>query len=159
VAKHQLELIVNDKSYSKSIDSALNLIDFLRNDLGLKGSHIGCEHGVCGACTVLVNQQTVRGCLMLAIQAQGTHVQTIEAIANSDGSLSIIQSKLKEHHGLQCGYCTPGVVMTIKELMLESKGRHLSEAEVRTALSGNLCRCTGYQGMVDATMDLINDNQ
>jgi carbon-monoxide dehydrogenase small subunit len=93
---------------------------------------------------------------MLAVQAQGMHVQTIESIANADGSLSEIQLKMKEHHGLQCGFCTPGVVMTIKELMAESKGLALSEAQVRTALSGNLCRCTGYQGMVDAALDLIN---
>jgi carbon-monoxide dehydrogenase small subunit len=93
---------------------------------------------------------------MLAVQANGSKVETIESIAHADGSLSLIQLKMKEHHGLQCGFCTPGVVMTIKELMAESKGARLSEEEVRTALSGNLCRCTGYQGMVDAAMDLIN---
>jgi carbon-monoxide dehydrogenase small subunit len=156
MAKHQIELRVNENTYSRTVDSALNLVDFLRNELGLKGTHIGCEHGVCGACTVLVDQKTVRACLMLAVQAQGTHVQTIESIANADGSLSKIQLKMKEHHGLQCGFCTPGVVMTIKELMAENKGLALSEAQVRTALSGNLCRCTGYQGMVDAALDLIN---
>lgn len=156
MAKHQIELRVNEKTYSRTVDSALNLVDFLRYELGLKGTHIGCEHGVCGACTVLVDQKTVRACLMLAVQAQGTHVQTIESIANADGSLSEIQLKMKEHHGLQCGFCTPGVVMTIKELMAENKGLALSEAQVRTALSGNLCRCTGYQGMVDAALDLIN---
>ncbi len=156
MAEHHIELVVNDRPCLKTIDSALNLVDFLRNELGLKGTHIGCEHGVCGACTVLVDGQTVRGCLMLAVQAHGTHVQTIESVANPDGSLSEIQSKMKEHHGLQCGFCTPGVVMTLKELMSESKGRTLSEEQVRTALSGNLCRCTGYQGMVDAAMDLIN---
>jgi carbon-monoxide dehydrogenase small subunit len=156
MAKHKIDLMVNNQPYSKTVDSALNLVDFLRNELGLKGSHIGCEHGVCGACTVLVDQKTVRGCLMLAVQANGSKVQTIESVANQDGTLSLIQLKLKEHHGLQCGFCTPGVVMTIKELIAESQGRHLSEEEVRTALSGNLCRCTGYQGMVDAAMDLIN---
>ena len=156
MAKHQIELRVNENTYSRTVDSALNLVDFLRNELGLKGTHIGCEHGVCGACTVLVDQKTVRACLMLAVQAQGMHVQTIESIANADGSMSEIQLKMKEHHGLQCGFCTPGVVMTIKELMAESKGLALSEAQVRTALSGNLCRCTGYQGMVDAALDLIN---
>jgi len=158
MAKHQIELKVNEKTYSRTVDSALNLVDFLRNELGLKGTHIGCEHGVCGACTVLVDQKTVRACLMLAVQAHGTHVQTIESIANEDGSMSEIQLKMKEHHGLQCGFCTPGVVMTIKELMAESKGLALSEAQVRTALSGNLCRCTGYQGMVDAALDLINQS-
>ena len=114
MAKHQIELRVNENTYSRTVDSALNLVDFLRNELGLKGTHIGCEHGVCGACTVLVDQKTVRACLMLAVQAQGMHVQTIESIANADGSLSEIQLKMKEHHGLQCGFCTPGVVMTIK---------------------------------------------
>jgi carbon-monoxide dehydrogenase small subunit len=156
MAKHLIELMVNDQRHSRTVDSALNLVDFLRNEIGLKGTHIGCEHGVCGACTVLVNQKTVRGCLMLAVQADGQHVQTIESIANADGSLSEIQIKMKEHHGLQCGFCTPGVVMTIKELMAESKGHALSEEQVRAALSGNLCRCTGYQGMVDAALDLIN---
>jgi carbon-monoxide dehydrogenase small subunit len=156
MAKHLIELMVNDQRHSRTVDSALNLVDFLRNEIGLKGTHIGCEHGVCGACTVLVNQKTVRGCLMLAVQADGQHVQTIESIANADGSLSEIQIKMKEHHGLQCGFCTPGVVMTIKELMADSKGHALSEEQVRAALSGNLCRCTGYQGMVDAALDLIN---
>jgi carbon-monoxide dehydrogenase small subunit len=156
MAKHLIELTVNDQRHSRTVDSALNLVDFLRNEIGLKGTHIGCEHGVCGACTVLVNQKTVRGCLMLAVQADGQHVQTIESIANADGSLSEIQIKMKEHHGLQCGFCTPGVVMTIKELMADSKGHALSEEQVRAALSGNLCRCTGYQGMVDAALDLIN---
>jgi carbon-monoxide dehydrogenase small subunit len=156
MAKHLIELMVNDQRHSRTVDSALNLVDFLRNEIGLKGTHIGCEHGVCGACTVLVNQKTVRGCLMLAVQADGQHVQTIESIANADGSLSEIQIKMKEHHGLQCGFCTPGVVMTIKELMAESKGHALSEEQVRAALSGNLCRCTGYQGMVDAALDLLN---
>ena len=156
MAKHLIELTVNDQRHSRTVDSALNLVDFLRNEIGLKGTHIGCEHGVCGACTVLVDQKTVRACLMLAVQAQGMHVQTIESIANADGSLSEIQLKMKEHHGLQCGFCTPGVVMTIKELMAENKGLALSEAQVRTALSGNLCRCTVYQGMVDAALDLIN---
>jgi carbon-monoxide dehydrogenase small subunit len=156
MAKHLIELTVNDQRHSRTVDSALNLVDFLRNEIGLKGTHIGCEHGVCGACTVLVDQKTVRGCLMLAVQANGQHVQTIESIANADGSLSEIQIKMKEHHGLQCGFCTPGVVMTIKELMAESKGHVLSEEQVRAALSGNLCRCTGYQGMVDAALDLIN---
>ena len=141
MAKHLIELTVNDQRHSRTVDSALNLVDFLRNEIGLKGTHIGCEHGVCGACTV---------------QANGQHVQTIESIANADGSLSEIQIKMKEHHGLQCGFCTPGVVMTIKELMAESKGHVLSEEQVRAALSGNLCRCTGYQGMVDAALDLIN---
>jgi carbon-monoxide dehydrogenase small subunit len=156
MAKHLIELTVNDQRHSRTVDSALNLVDFLRNEIGLKGTHIGCEHGVCGACTVLVNQKTVRGCLMLAVQADGQHVQTIESIANADGSMSEIQIKMKEHHGLQCGFCTPGVVMTIKELMADSKGHALSEEQVRAALSGNLCRCTGYQGMVDAALDLIN---
>ncbi len=151
-----LTLTVNGASVARTIDSRLHLADFLRKELGLTGTHIGCEHGVCGACTVLVNGASVRACLMLAVQAQGCNVETIESVATHDGALHPIQAALARHHGLQCGYCTPGVVMTLLELQRESAGAPVPEEDVRSALSGNLCRCTGYQGMVDAALEVLN---
>jgi carbon-monoxide dehydrogenase small subunit len=155
MSDHKISLTVNGKSYTREVQGRVSLVDFLRNELSLTGSHVGCEHGVCGACTVLVDGKSVRGCLMLAAQANGRAVETVEGAATADGSLSSIQKKLSEHHGLQCGFCTPGVVMTLTELVRESATTKLTEAEVRKSLSGNLCRCTGYQGMVDAALELI----
>ncbi|MSQ70074.1 MAG: (2Fe-2S)-binding protein [Betaproteobacteria bacterium] len=155
MSEHRIVLTVNGRRCERMVEGRVSLVDFLRNDLGLTGTHAGCEHGVCGACTVLVDGDSTRGCLMLAAQAHGRAVQTIEGVANADGSLSAIQRKLAEHHGLQCGFCTPGVVMTLIELARESAGTVLTEAQVRTALAGNLCRCTGYQGMVDAALALL----
>jgi aerobic-type carbon monoxide dehydrogenase small subunit (CoxS/CutS family) len=154
MAEHRVTLTVNGTSYERTVESRVHLADFLRHDLGLIGTHIGCEHGVCGACTVLVNGLSVRACLMLAAQANGRHIETIEGVAPENGPLHPIQAALAKHHGLQCGYCTPGVVMTLIELQRECRTEP-SEAEVRRALSGNLCRCTGYQGMVDAALDAI----
>jgi carbon-monoxide dehydrogenase small subunit len=136
----------------------MHLADFLRHVLGLTGTHIGCEHGVCGACTVLVEGASARSCLMLAVQADGRRIETIEGVAKPDGTLHPIQAALAEHHGLQCGYCTPGVVMTLIELQREVAGRRLSEQEIRRALSGNLCRCTGYQGIVDAALAVLGED-
>ena len=150
-----IKLSVNGKSIEATVDSRVHLADFLRKDLVLTGTHIGCEHGVCGACTVLVNGATARACLMLAVQADGCSVETIEGVAASDGTLHPIQAALSRHHGLQCGYCTPGVVMTLLELQREAVGRAVGEEEIRAALSGNLCRCTGYQGMVDAALEVL----
>ena len=150
-----IKLSVNGKSVEATVDSRVHLADFLRKELALTGTHIGCEHGVCGACTVLVNGATVRACLMLAVQADGCSVETIESVAASDGTLHPIQAALSRHHGLQCGYCTPGVVMTLLELQREAAGRVVGEEEIRAALSGNLCRCTGYQGMVDAALEIL----
>ncbi len=155
MSEHQISLTVNGKQYSHAVEGRVSLVDFLRNELGLTGSHIGCEHGVCGACTILVDGKSVRGCLMLAAQANGRTVETVEGVANPDGSLSDIQQKLTEHHGLQCGFCTPGVIMTLTELVRESANVRLTETQVRKSLSGNLCRCTGYQGMVDAALELV----
>ena len=131
----------------------MHLADFLRHVLGLTGTHIGCEHGVCGACTVLVDGASARSCLMLAVQADGRSVETIEGLA-ADGELSELQKCLSKNHGLQCGYCTPGVLMTITEFLRENDGA-VDDAEVRKALSGNLCRCTGYMGMVDTVLELV----
>lgn len=155
MSEHQISLTVNGKQYQRAVEGRVNLVDFLRNELGLTGSHIGCEHGVCGACTILVDGKSVRGCLMLAAQVNGRTVETVEGVANPDGSLSDIQKKLTEHHGLQCGFCTPGVIMTLTELVRESANVRLTETQVRKSLSGNLCRCTGYQGMVDAALELV----
>jgi len=150
-----IKLSVNGRVVEATVDSRVHLADFLRKELTLTGTHLGCEHGVCGACTVLVNGATARACLMLAVQADGCSVETIESVAASDGTLHPIQAALSRHHGLQCGYCTPGVVMTLLELQREAAGRAVGEEEIRAALSGNLCRCTGYQGMVDAALEIL----
>jgi len=150
-----IKLSVNGRVVEATVDSRVHLADFLRKELTLTGTHLGCEHGVCGACTVLVNSATARACLMLAVQADGCSVETIESVAASDGTLHPIQAALSRHHGLQCGYCTPGVVMTLLELQREAAGRAVGEEEIRAALSGNLCRCTGYQGMVDAALEIL----
>jgi len=152
---HRITMIVNGREVQAEIEARINLADFLRKDLRLTGTHVGCEHGVCGACTVLVDGASVRSCLMLAVQAQGRSVETIESLADG-ADLHPIQAALARHHGLQCGYCTPGVAMTIKELVSDAAGRDLSEADIRAALSGNLCRCTGYQGMVAAVRDVLD---
>ena len=153
---HAISVTVNGRRYDAWVEARVHLADFLRHELGLTGTHIGCEHGVCGACTVLVNGISVRSCLMLAVQADDREVETIEGLAASDGTLHPMQAALGAWHGLQCGYCTPGVLMTLVELQHESAGRRLDEAEVRHALSGNLCRCTGYQGMVDAALHVLS---
>lgn len=151
----KISVTVNGRRHEAEVESRLLLADFLRNTLDLTGTHVGCEHGVCGACTVLMNGATARACLMLAVQADGCSVETIESVAASDGTLHPIQAALSRHHGLQCGYCTPGVVMTLLELQREAAGRTVGEDEIRAALSGNLCRCTGYQGMVDAALEIL----
>ncbi len=155
MSTHAISVIVNGEAHKRTVDSRLHLADFLRQELGLTGTHIGCEHGVCGACTVLVDGATARSCLMLAVQANGRRVETIESVASPDGTLHPIQAALSQYHGLQCGYCTPGVVMTLVELQRECGSASISEDEVRRALSGNLCRCTGYQGIVDAALAVL----
>jgi aerobic-type carbon monoxide dehydrogenase small subunit (CoxS/CutS family) len=151
-----INITVNGVAYQANVESRLNLADFLREHLKLTGTHIGCEHGVCGACTVLFDGSTVRSCLMFAVQADGHSITTIEGVAAPDGMLHPIQAALSAHHGLQCGYCTPGVVMTLLELQRDRDGATVSEDEVRHALAGNLCRCTGYQGITDAALDALN---
>ena len=152
---HLIELTVNGKRFEANVEPRTHLADFLRHQLGLTGTHVGCEHGVCGACTVLVDGASVRACLMLAVQTNGRNIETVEGLALG-GGMSDLQTALAEHHGLQCGYCTPGVLMTLKELLCETN-HALTEAEVRKAMSGNLCRCTGYQGMVDAALALLHN--
>jgi aerobic-type carbon monoxide dehydrogenase small subunit (CoxS/CutS family) len=153
----KVAITINGRPFEGTVDSRIHLADFLRKELRLTGTHLGCEHGVCGACTVLVDGASVRSCLMLAVQADGRRIETIEGVASADGALHPIQSALSRHHGLQCGYCTPGVVMTMIELGRDAAGRALNEAEIRHAMSGNLCRCTGYQGIVDAALELFGE--
>ena len=148
--RHDIALTVNGTAYRGSVESRMLLSDFLRHDLRLAGTHVGCEHGVCGACTVLLDGAPVRSCLMLAVQADGHALATVEGLAPDPERLHPIQQAMHDHHGLQCGYCTPGILMTMTAYLKDNPLP--SEAEVREALSGNLCRCTGYQNIVDAMM-------
>ncbi|MBV8698132.1 MAG: (2Fe-2S)-binding protein [Bradyrhizobium sp.] len=148
--RHDVALTVNGAAYRGRVESRMLLSDFLRHDLRLAGTHVGCEHGVCGACTVLVDGAPVRSCLMLAVQADGRELMTIEGLAGDAERLHPIQQAMHSHHGLQCGYCTPGILMTMTAFLKEHPSP--SEHEVREALSGNLCRCTGYQNIVDAVL-------
>ena len=146
-----IALSVNGARHEVEVETRLTLADCLRHRLGLTGTHLGCEHGVCGACTVLVDGQAVRSCLMLAVQAAGAEVTTVEGLAGADGTLHPLQAAFRDNHGLQCGFCTPGILMTLVEFLDENPAP--SETEVREAISGNLCRCTGYQGIVAAALD------
>ena len=151
MAKEQvIRLTVNGRSYEKNVAVRQTLADFLRDELHLTGTHLGCEHGVCGACTVLMNGRSVRSCLTLAVQAGGADILTVEGIGAGDGTLHPLQEAFHQHFALQCGYCTPGFLITGMELLRENPNP--SEREVREALSGNLCRCSGYQAIVDAVL-------
>jgi carbon-monoxide dehydrogenase small subunit len=143
-----LTMTVNGERVSRTVEARRTLADFLRDDLALTGTHLGCEHGVCGACTVLLDGDAVRSCLMFAVQADGAEVTTIEGLSERNGGLTPIQSAFQEEHGLQCGYCTPGFVVSVHAFLAENK--QPSDEEIREALSGNLCRCTGYQGIIAA---------
>jgi len=142
-------MTVNDRVYSRMVEPRLLLSDFIRHELGLTGTHVGCEHGVCGACTVLVGGRAVRSCLALAIQMDGAVITTVEGLAR-DGELHPLQAEFKEAHGLQCGFCTPGILLTLAP-WLEAHPAP-TEDEVREVLGGNLCRCTGYQNIVNAVL-------
>ena len=143
-----VQMSVNGQPTEASVEPRLTLADYLRERCGLTGTHLGCEHGACGACTVLVDGQAMRSCLMFAVQADGCEVTTVEGIASEDGELSPVQAALRECHGLQCGFCTPGFVMSITALLQENPTP--TDEEIREGLSGNFCRCTGYQGIVNA---------
>lgn len=147
---HDISVSVNGNTYLRTVDSRLLLSDFIRHDLLLAGTHVGCEHGVCGACTILLDGLPVRSCLLLAVQANGHEISTVEGLAAPDGTFSPLQEAMHDHHGLQCGYCTPGILMTMTAFLNENTSPN--EDEIREALSGNLCRCTGYQHIVDAAM-------
>jgi carbon-monoxide dehydrogenase small subunit len=145
VRERAVRVTVNGSVHERTVPVRHSLADFLREDLGLTGTHIGCEHGVCGACTVLMDGEPVRACLLFAVQADGSELTTVEGLASGD-ELHPIQQAFWEHHGLQCGFCTPGFLLTTYDFLREKRG--VSEPEIREALSGNLCRCTGYQGIV-----------
>ena len=146
-----ISLTVNGETVAERVEARKTLVDFLRDDLGLTGSHVGCEHGVCGACTVRVNGEIVRGCLMLAVQCDGAKVETIEGLSDS-GEIADLQAAFEQRNALQCGYCTPGMIAAAQKLLLRAKENRSvpSRDEIREHISGNYCRCTGYQAIVDA---------
>jgi carbon-monoxide dehydrogenase small subunit len=148
-----IQITVNDKLYQRLVDPRLSLADFLRDELGLTGTHLGCEQGICGSCTVIFNGATVRSCLLFAVQADGAHLLTVEGLAakaNAGDALHVIQQGFLETAGFQCGFCTPGFLMTIVEFLQDNPSP--SEPEIRERLSGNLCRCTGYKDIVKAVL-------
>ena len=147
----KISVTVNGKTYEETVPVRVTLADFLRHQLGLTGTHLGCEHGVCGACTVLFDGHSARSCLMLAVQADGHDIMTIEGIAPDDNTLHPLQEAFRDNHGLQCGFCTPGILTTLIEFLRDNPDP--TEEDVRIAISGNLCRCTGYQNIVAATLD------
>ncbi len=149
--KRHVTVTVNGKSYDEEVEVRYTLADFLRQQLGLTGTHLGCEHGVCGACTILLDGLSARSCLLLAVQADGCEILTIEGIAPSADELHPLQEAFRDNHGLQCGFCTPGMLTTLLEFLGDNPDP--TEQEVRVAISGNLCRCTGYQGIVAAALD------
>ena len=146
--EHPIKVVVDGEEVVASVEARRTLADFLRIDVGRTGVHLGCEHGVCGACTVIVDGDAIRSCLMFAVQANGTSITTLQGVAAADGTLHPVQDALHEEHGLQCGFCTPGIVMTLVAIM--NKDPHPSTSTLRQALSGHLCRCTGYQGILRA---------
>ncbi len=148
-AYRSVEITVNGLTYNRQVEPRKLLSDFLREDLDLRGTHVGCEHGICGACTVLMNGHTVRSCLMFAVQANGAEITTIEGLAKN-GELHPLQEGFWENHGLQCGFCTPGFLLSACELL--ERNPDPTEEEVRIGLSGNMCRCTGYQGLVESVL-------
>jgi carbon-monoxide dehydrogenase small subunit len=151
MSKHPVALTVNGKPYEREVEARITLADFLRHELGLTGTHLGCEHGVCGACTILLDGHSARSCLTFAVQANGREVTTVEGLAAPDGELNVLQQAFRDNHGLQCGFCTPGMLITLTEFLRENPDP--TEHEVREVLSGNLCRCTGYAGPVAAALD------
>jgi carbon-monoxide dehydrogenase small subunit len=148
MSERSVKLTVNGQPREARIEPRLTLADFLREECRLTGTHLGCEHGVCGACTVLLDGDPVRACLVFAVQADGAEVTTIEGIGSPDGALSVVQQAFRDCHGLQCGFCTPGFIVSVTAFLRDHPNP--SDAEIREALSGNLCRCTGYQGIFDA---------
>jgi len=145
----RITLRVNGKSHRADVETRVHLADFLRQSLGYTGTHLGCEHGVCGACTIIVDGRAVRSCLMLAVQADGAEIETVEGLGSMD-ALSPLQKAFSTHHGLQCGFCTPGMLMSLEAFL---RANHQpTVADIREAISGNICRCTGYQGIVEAAL-------
>ena len=144
-----ISVIVNGQKFDRTVEVRLTLADFLREELDLTGTHLGCEHGVCGACTILFDGQAIRSCLMLAVQANGAEITTVEGLS-SDGRLNSLQSAFRENHALQCGFCTPGMLITATAFLKDNP--HPTEEQAREAISGNICRCTGYVSIVNAVI-------
>jgi aerobic carbon-monoxide dehydrogenase small subunit len=151
MTKREIHVTINGRQYRGEVEPRKLLTDFLRDDLGLTGTHVGCEHGVCGACTVLLNGEPVRSCLMFAVQVNGAELQTVEGLAPNVTELHPLQEKFWEHHGLQCGFCTPGILLTALALLREVP--HPSEEQIREWISGNLCRCTGYDNIIKSIQE------
>ena len=149
--RRTISVTINDETYEREVETRLTLADFIRHEVLLTGTHVGCEHGVCGACTILLDGRTARSCLMLAVQANGHDITTVEGIAPNNTELHPLQQAFQDNHGLQCGFCTPGMLTTLIEFLDDNPDP--TEREVREAISGNLCRCTGYQGIVAAALD------
>ena len=149
--RREITVTINGESFTREVETRLTLADFIRHECDLTGTHLGCEHGVCGACTILLDGLSARSCLMLAVQADGHDILTVEGIAPNDDELHPLQQAFQDNHGLQCGFCTPGMLTTLLEFLGDNPDP--TEREVREAISGNLCRCTGYQGIVDAALD------
>jgi 2-furoyl-CoA dehydrogenase 2Fe-2S iron sulfur subunit len=148
----RIRLTLNGRAVSAEAEPRMLLSDFLRHSLGATGTHVGCEHGICGCCTVMIDGTAVRSCLTLAVQAEGRDVKTVESLAAPDGTLNALQTAFRKHHALQCGFCTPGILMSFTDYL--QRNPRPSEAEVRDVLSGHLCRCTGYAGIVAAVMEV-----
>lgn len=151
----KINLYVNEKSETIDIEPRTLLVDLLREKLGLTGTHVGCDTSQCGACTVHLNGNAVKSCTILAAQVANQHIKTIEGVANNDGSLHPIQESFKKHHGLQCGFCTPGMIMTSLSILEKYNGKKISESIVREELEGNFCRCTGYQSIVESILNYV----
>lgn len=154
---HEITVVVNGSAHTRRVEARTLLSDFLRHDLDLTGTHVGCEHGSCGTCTILLDGDAVRSCILLAVQVDGHAVSTVEGLAPEPGALHPLQEAFREKHGLQCGYCTPGFLMTLEPFLREHP--HPTEAQVREAISGNICRCTGYQNIVDAVLYAAQQDQ
>jgi len=149
VSMHKISLRVNSRKHELAVEARRTLADMLRHDLGYTGTHLGCEHGICGACTVLMDGQPVRACLVFGVQADGTEVRTVEGLADGE-QLSDLQQAFSDHHALQCGFCTPGFLLLAEAYLAETSADALTEAQARELVASNLCRCTGYQGIIEA---------
>lgn len=155
MSEHRIEVIVNGRRHEATAEARTSLGEFLREALGYTGTHLACEHGVCGACTVMVDGRAVRSCLMLAVQADGRAVTTVEGLAGADGALHPVQQAMRDHHGLQCGFCTPGIVITLAALTAGDARPDVADLEA--AMSGHVCRCTGYQGIRRAIRQIAGE--
>jgi aerobic carbon-monoxide dehydrogenase small subunit len=152
----RVSVTVNGRKFTRAVSPRLSAADFIRHELGLTGTHVGCEHGVCGACTIVIDGSVTRGCLMFAVQLSGSEVETIEG-ASENGRVADLQAAFAERNALQCGFCTPGMILTAAEFV--SRHKEADRAEIREALSGNICRCTGYEAIVDAVENVLKVNR